>query len=320
MGILSRELSVLYRAFSRAEPSPLDDLPMQYADYAYSQQEWVGRGGHQTELDYWRTTLSAPPPPLKLTPVSFLPKAHGTPELSFRSAEASIAIPDCLYRKLRRLSRDEGCTLFMTLLCAFKAFLHQRSGETDICVAVLTANRSAGETKDLIGPFLNTVILRTYVSGDVTFRSSLRRLRRTAIEAYAHQDVPFDLLLSALEQQPDFDGESFCRVMCLLEDDFTDALALEGLRTTSLNLDQLRADKDLTLTTFDLILIWKTRGEALEARIIYKSDLFDASFIEGSLRWLLQLLDCVTSQPDRLLSTIGMAAPTAKLTPSSTCP
>ena len=196
IGILIREMALLYEAFITGKDSPLPCLPIQYADYTFWQQEFLSGEILQDQLAYWEQKLQEPLPVLEL------PADHPRPtSSSVRGARLPFTFPESLYESLKELSRREGATLFMTLLAAFKALLHRYTQEEDILVGTPVSGRSSSEVEQLIGFFVNTLVLRTDLSGNPTFRQLLRRVRDVALQADAHQDIPFDKLIEHLQPQ-----------------------------------------------------------------------------------------------------------------------
>ena len=196
LGVLVHELAVLYDAFAAGQPSPLPALPIQYADLPPGSASGGTMRCMQAQLAYWQEQLREP------FPVLALPTDHprGT-ALHLRTARQTLELPSALVEALKDLSQREGCTLFMTCLAAFKMLLYGYTGQEDLCVATLVANRTRQETEGLIGLFVNTVILRTDLGGNPTCREVLQRVRATTLAAYAHQDLPFEELVRALERE-----------------------------------------------------------------------------------------------------------------------
>ena len=196
MGVLHRELSVLYRAFSHSQPSPLADLPIQYADYAVWQREWLKGPELERQLSYWKKQLEGSPGVLNL------PADHPRPAVqTFRGARRSIELSKELSQGLKALSRKEGVTLFMTLLAAFQTLLYRYTRQEDIVVGSPIANRNRTEVEGLIGFFVNTLVLRTDLSGNPSFREVLQRVRKVALEGYEHQDLPFEKLVEEINPE-----------------------------------------------------------------------------------------------------------------------
>ena len=192
-GILYRELATLYEAFSTGKPSPLPELPIQYAAFAQWQREWLQGEVLESQLSYWKQQLG------DNLPVLGLPTDRPRPAVqTYRGARQSLALPKTLSDSLQALSRQERSTMFMPLLAAFQALLHRYTGQEDIVVGSPVAGRSRVETEGLIGFFVNTLVLRTDLSGEPTFRDLLGRVREVALAAYDHWDLPFEKLVEEL--------------------------------------------------------------------------------------------------------------------------
>jgi hypothetical protein len=185
--IFMNEATRLYAAYSAGRPSPLPELPIQYADYAAWQREWLQGEVLEEQLDYWKKQLADVPETLDVPtdwPRPLLQTFRGDMQSLFLSAEATA--------QLHALSKQEEATLFMTLLAAFQLLLARHAGQDDVVVGLPISGRNQSETEGLIGFFMNTLPLRTSLSGSPTFRDLLKRARETALEAYAHQEIPFE--------------------------------------------------------------------------------------------------------------------------------
>ncbi|HVQ37121.1 MAG TPA: amino acid adenylation domain-containing protein, partial [Pyrinomonadaceae bacterium] len=194
MGVLTNEIAALYRAFSAGEEAALPEMPIQYADYAVWQREWLNGDVLAGELDYWRKHLGGQLPTLNL------PTDRPRPTVpTYRGAYHGFALPVDLSEKVKQLGRDQGCTLFMTLMAAFKTLLFRYSGQDDIIVGTIVANRNSAEIEPLIGLFINTLAIRTDLSGDPTFIELMARVKENMLTAHVHQDVPFEKLVSELQ-------------------------------------------------------------------------------------------------------------------------
>jgi amino acid adenylation domain-containing protein len=300
IGVLAHELAVLYDAFCIGGPSPLPALPIQYADFAHWQHQWRCSEAREAQLAYWKQQLRDPLPVLEL-PTDYPRMAA----LSFRTARQSLVLPGALSEALTRLSHREGSTLFMTLLAAFKMLLHGYTGQEDLRVGTLVANRNRQEVEGLIGLFINTVLLRTDLGGNPTFREVLQRVRATTLAAYARQDLPFEDLVRALESERDLKRTSLCQVMFILQNAMPRSLKLRALTLSALEADQNVTESELTATTFDLILVLRQRPPGLTGSCIYKTTLFDATTIDRVLGDFQQVLERVVSQPEQLLLSLG---------------
>ena len=194
LAIVVRELSVLYAAFRDGHPSPLDELPVQYADFAVWQRRWLESDGLKSQLAYWKTRLGGQLPTLDIRTDRPRPEIE-----TFGGADEVHLIPNALARELNRLSAREHVTLFMTLVAAYKTLLYRHVGQDDVVIGTDLAGRNQPELEGLVGFFVNLLVLRSDLSGNPTFRAVLARVRETAMGAFAHQDVPFDQLVEELQ-------------------------------------------------------------------------------------------------------------------------
>ena len=224
-GVLMRELETLYAAFCVGAPSPLADLPIQYADYAVWQREWLQGETLERQLTYWKSHLSGAPALLEL------PTDRPRPAVqTFQGAVKHWELSEELTRGLNALSRQEDATLFMTLLAVFQVLLARYSGQEDIVVGTAIANRTRAEVEDLIGFFLNTLALRGDLSGNPSFVELLGRVREAALGAYAHQDLPFEKLVEELQPQRSMSHSPLFQVMFVIRNASTGERELEHLR------------------------------------------------------------------------------------------
>src|SRR6266496_3190761 len=229
MSVLFRELGVLYEAFLKDQPSPLADLPIQYADFALWQREWLQGEVLETQLDYWRKQLADTPAVLDL------PTDNPRPALqTFNGAYHSLVLPRRLSDSVSALSRRSGTTLFMTLLAAFQALLGRYTNQEDVVVGTPIANRTRRETEDLIGFFVNTLVMRTDLSGNPSFRQLLHRVREVALQAYAHQDLPFEKLVQELKPERSLSHAPLFQVLFALQNAPTSAITLSDLNLRAL--------------------------------------------------------------------------------------
>jgi amino acid adenylation domain-containing protein len=298
LGVLLHELAVLYDAFAAGVPSPLPALPMQYADFAAWQRQWRHDAVMQAQLAYWQERLHEPLPVLELP--TDRPRGTAVP---LRTARQRLELPNVLVEALKELSYREGSTLFMTCLAAFKMLLYGYTGQADLRVATLVANRTRQETEALIGFLVNTVILRTDLSGNPTCREVLQRVCATTLAAYAQQDLPFEELLRTLERERNLQRTSLCQVMMIWQpfilrppQDSAHTLAFQAL-------EQSIGIPDGGLTTFDLTLILRERPQGLTVTCIYKTDFFDTTTISQMLDDFQSVLTYLSAQPEQALAT-----------------
>ena len=294
--ILTREMSVIYEAFSQDRPSPLPDLPVQCADYASWQHSHLQGEYFETLLAYWRQQLDGCAPMLRLPTRGARPPAQ-----TFCGAYRSMLMPKTLAVKLERLSLDEGVTPFMTLLAAFKALLYRLTGQDDIIVGSATAGRQHRELEGLIGCFINLLAFRTRLNGDPTFRELLRRVGETAMGAYNHQEMPFGKLVGELHLPRDESYPTLVQVIFAFSKMTGGAKESGPLGVSSYMLNPERSSVDLTLSM-------KDAPHGLLATFEYNTDLFEAAAIDEILKDLQSLLEAVAADPDLRLSALARLA------------
>ncbi|MBD1924287.1 amino acid adenylation domain-containing protein [Microcoleus sp. FACHB-831] len=290
IGVLIKELAALYESFSTGKQSNLPELPIQYADFAIWQRQWLQGDVLNNQLSYWRQQLEGLPPLLEL------PTDRPRPAIQTScGGTRSILLPQELTTALKKLSQQEDVTLFMTLLAAFKTLLCRYIGQTDIVVGSTIANRNRSEIEGLIGVFINTLVLRTNLSGNPSFRDLLRRVREVTLGAYNHQDLPFEKLVEELQPTRSLSRNPLFQVMFQLRNAPMPALEIPGL-----NLSLLEVERGTT--QFDLSLDMEEVGERLKASIEYSTDLFDAATITRMLGHLQTILEGIVANPDQSIS------------------
>ncbi|MBW4490246.1 MAG: amino acid adenylation domain-containing protein [Trichocoleus desertorum ATA4-8-CV12] len=294
MGVLVRELADLYVAFVRQLSSPLVALPIQYPDFAVWQQQWLQGDRYQAQLDYWKQQLGG-------LPVLALPTDHPRPPVqSFRGASQTIRLSQDLSGQLRSLSQQSGVTLFMTLLTAFEALLHWYTGQEDLVVGTDIANRHPVETEGLIGFFVNQLVLRTDVSGNPTLTDLLHRVRQVTLDAYTHQDLPFDHLVEALNPPRDLSRTPLFQVKFVLQN-----APMPSLSLADLNLEVL--DVDRGTAKFDLLINLADTPEGIQGSLYYSTDLFEAASMTRLWERFELVLQQLTTDPNRQLSDVATA-------------
>ncbi|HWP42474.1 MAG TPA: condensation domain-containing protein [Blastocatellia bacterium] len=297
--ILLRELGECYQAFSRGDAPNLPPLPIQYADYAIWQRSQDG--AQEAQLNYWKQQLAGAPTSLDL-PTDY-PRP---PKQTFRGARRSLVLSDGLAESLKTLSQREGVTMFMLLLAAFKALLYRYKGQCDLVVGSPVAGRSRTELENLIGFFVNMLVLRTKLAGDLSFRELLQRVRETTLDAYANQDIPFDRLVQELNPARDASRTPLFQIVFMLQKASTDSLKLAGLDWIPLELYSSRARFDLTLFMIE-------REPGLTATFIYNIELFKPETIDRMLQHLERLLDGIAANPDTRLDDLDILSVDEKL-------
>jgi amino acid adenylation domain-containing protein len=285
-GLLFRELSLLYDSFRLGTTSGLAELPIQYSDFVLWQREFLTSEYLEPQINYWKSQLGGTLPKLELTTDFHRPS---TPH--FEGAEQPVMISAAVTRALRQLGQKERTTLFMTLLAAFNVLLYRYSGQNDILVGTAVANRPRPEMDPLIGLFLNTLVLRSDLSGTPTFREFLRRVRETALCAYANQDLPFERLVEILEPERDLERPPLFQVM-FLQNSSESELSLSNATVTRLYTDTFTAKFDLTLSLID-------GPEGIRGRLEYSVDLFRASTIKRMVEHFQNLVNSIAADPDQ---------------------
>jgi amino acid adenylation domain-containing protein len=298
MGVLVREFAALYEAFAAGKPSPLPELPIQYADFAVWQREWLQGDVLEKQLDYWKKQLSGTLPQLAMPTDRVRPAVYG-----FAGTKRSRVMPARLGEELRALSRREGVTPFLTCLTAFYALLYRYTQQEDVLVGCPVTMRNRPELEGLIGFFVNTLVMRGDLSGNPSFRQLLGRLREVARGAYAHQDVPFEKLVEALHPDRDPSRSPLFQVMFVMLNDVAPPTQVGGMRMTPL--EQL----DTGAVKFDLILTTADTPQGLVATFRYSTDLFDASTIERMLGHFQTLLEAIAADPDRPIANLQFLRP-----------
>jgi amino acid adenylation domain-containing protein len=293
MGILIQEMIALYEAAVAGRPSSLAELDIQYADYAVWQREWLEGEVLEEQLAYWKTQLAHPA-------VLELPTDKRRPLVqSFAGAMHTTQISATLHEALKTLSQREGVTMFMTLLAALKLMLWRYSGQTDLIVGTPIAGRTRVETEPLIGLFVNTLALRTDLSGDPTFCELLGRVREVTLGAYAHQDVPFERLVEELQPERSLSHAPLFQVMITLKNTPSPELAMAGLQLSLM---------DITSGTskFDLTLLLEERDGGITIHWEYNTDLFEPETVVRMSGHYETLLESIVARPAERITLLPM--------------
>ena len=286
-GVMSREIAALYPAFIKSKPADLPELPVQYADYAVWQRQWLQGEALKAQLSYWKDKLGGELPVLEL------PTDRPRPAVqTHRGAIESLALPKELSDALQAMSRREGVTLFMTLLAAFKTLLYRLTGQEDTIVGTPIAGRNRTELEGLIGFFMNTIVLRTDLSGQPTFRELLGRVRETAVGAYAHQDMPFERLVQELSPERDLSRTPLFQV-------FFNHMVNRGDKAAELPGLQIEAVGGLDEESkFDMTLYVLEGKGGIALDLVYNTDLFDRFRMAQMLKQYEVLLKQIVENPD----------------------
>ncbi len=292
LGVLYRELSVLYESFSAGKGHQLPDIPVQYADYAMWERKWLKKKFLESQYAYWKEQLGGG------LPIMELPTDRPRPTVqTFRGAKRFLSIPGNLCEALKALGRREGCTLFMTMLAALQTLFYRYTGQPDIVVSSPMANRNRPEIEGLIGFFLNMIVLRTDLSGNPGFHELLGRVRDVTLGAYANQDIPFGKLVEELQPERDMSRNPLFQV--ILQFSPMETLELPGLSVSPLEFDSGTAQFDLAVHLYE-------GEEEIRGHFEYNTDLFDSSTINRMVKHFLTLLEGIVSNPKQSISDLPL--------------
>ncbi|WP_027403947.1 non-ribosomal peptide synthetase [Aphanizomenon flos-aquae] len=297
MDIFRRELFTLYTAFCNGESSLLPPLSLQYADFAHWQRSYLQGDNLNKQLNYWQQQLAEIPPLFEL------PTDHQRPSVqSFRGRSEFIQIDLDLTQKLKHLSQESGTTLFMTLLAVFTLLLSRYSGQEDIVIGSAIANRNRREIEPLIGFFVNTLALRTNLEGNPSFLELLQRVKQTTLDAYDHQDLPFEKLVDELGLERSLAHHPLFQVAFGLQSGTPETLLIPGLTLT-------RFEWENTTTFFDLSLIFRETPQGLTGEWEYATDLFAETTIQRMVRHFEVLLQQIIDNPHQSINTLSLLTP-----------
>ena len=294
MGVLVDEVATLYAAFCEDRPSPLPPLPIQYADFAHWQRQWLQGDVLNQQLGYWKTQLTGIPELLEL------PTDRPRPPVQTYAGDLyTFELDSTLTEQLNTLSRQQGTTLFMTLLAALSVLLSRYAHQADICIGSPIANRTQAELEGLIGFFVNTLVLRTDLSDNPSFSALLQQAKETTLNAYAHQDIPFEQLVDELNVNRDMSHSPLFQVMMVLQN------APKGtIDTADLKIRPVQSNQ--TASKFDLSFDFIEAGDQLVGSLEYNTDLFDASTIQRLSTHLIRLLEQVVKTPELPISEVDL--------------
>jgi amino acid adenylation domain-containing protein len=291
--VFIREMVALYESLSKGEPSPLPDLPIQYADYSLWEKVWLESGNLQPHLEYWNQQLAD-------LPVLELPADRPRPPIqTFRGAIKLFELPTELSTALNTLCLQQGTTMFMTLIAAYAALLHRWTGQRDIPIGTPVANRNRPHTEELIGFFVNTLVLRVGLAGDPTYKELLSRVRKLTLDAFDHQDLPFDQLVRLLQRKRDMSRAVLRQVLFAMQN-----MLSEPIQLTGLTLSPLIEEVSLGVARLDLSLFMWEAPDRLMGAVEYNTDLFDESTIERAIGHLRVLLEDMASDPGRRIAAL----------------
>ncbi|MDZ8055343.1 MAG: non-ribosomal peptide synthetase [Aulosira sp. ZfuVER01] len=307
IGLLIREISLIYTAFTQNQPSPLLELPLQYADFAHWQREWLQGEVLETQLAYWRQQLNG-------ISMLDLPSDKKRPNIqTYQGAIEFLELPPQLTNALEALSQQEGVTLFMTMLAAFQTLLYRYTHQEDITVGSPIANRNRSEIEELIGFFANSLVLRTDLSGNPTFKELLGRVRDVTLGAYSHQDLPFEKLVEELQPERNLSHNPLFQVVFGFQNAPMSALELPGLVPSFMNIDlqKIRFDLELNLwkCSEDFRSLWGGKwqlSEGIRGVMVYNTTLFEKSTITRMLEHFKILLSSIVRNADQPISNFSL--------------
>jgi surfactin family lipopeptide synthetase A len=297
MGIFLRELVSIYEAFLQGNPSPLPELPIQYADFANWQRNWLQGEVLERHLNYWRQQLADLPPLLEL------PTDRSRPPMqTFQGSKVTFQLSPSLTQQLKRLGQQNGVTLFMTLLTAFAVLLSRYCGQADIVIGSPIANRDRAEVENLLGFFVNNLVLRIQIQQNPSFQELLAQVKKVALDAYDHQNLPFEKLVEALQPERNLSYHPLFQVMFILQNSPSKQLQISDLKLSSIEIESSTTQLDLTLEIFDSI-------NGLAGRFEYNTDLFEQSTIERMAGHFQNLLEAIATNPQQKVSQIPLLSP-----------
>ncbi len=297
LGVFLRELGALYAGYVNGQPPALPELPIEYADFAAWQRRELQEEVLQRQLAYWKQRLSG------ALPVLNLPTDRPRPPVqSHNGTLYRFAFPHALYINAQTFAQQEGVSLFMLVLAAFEVLLYRYTGQADMLIGIPVANRTRHELEGLIGFFVNTLALRGNLSGAPTFREVLKQVRQRTLEAYEHQDLPFERLVEALQPERDLSRNPLFQVMCAFQDTTGTTFSLPGITATVQVLDNRTA-------LFDLSLDIEVTSTGLHGSFEYNTDLFDAATIQRLAGHLGTLLENAVAHPEQTIAALPMMSP-----------
>lgn len=307
MGVFLKELAACYQSFAMGRPAALDALPLEYADFALWQRQWLTSPQAERQLAYWTERFAQLPPALDLA--TDFPR---TAELKFRAAGEQLLLPPGLRAKLEQFSRREQATLFMTLLASFQVLLSRYTGATDVCVGSPAAGRTRVELEPLVGYFVNTLPLRTDLAGQPGFRELLARVRETTLGALANQELPLDKLIEALRPNRELGQSPLFQTMFVFEN-----VDWPGTEAAGLSIGEIQIEHR-AISSFDLSLVVEPQGAGLSATIVYNAELFERETIEQMLAAWQTLLAAAVAQPETPIGKLPLMPPLAADSPVAT--
>lgn len=291
--VFRKELQTLYTAYTTAAPVSLVELPVQYADFARWQRKWLDGERMRIQLAYWKKQLA------DLSQLELPLDRPRPPVQTYRGAKVRSTLPGPVTESLRKISQESKCTLFMTLFAGFNALLHRLTDQEDICIGIPVANRNRPEVEDLIGFFVNTLVIRTDLSDDPTFSEFLHRVRHVALEAYAHQDLPFEKLVQEIAPDRDASRNPLFQVFFNMNSPDDEQLELRDLVVGRIRRDDVKSK-------FDLTLYATAQKGQIRFDLVYNRDLFDHARMVEMLAQLELLLTQIVERPHERIARFSL--------------
>ncbi|BAY10595.1 non-ribosomal peptide synthetase [Calothrix sp. NIES-2098] len=301
--VFYQDFTTIYKALSAGQPSPLPPLPVQYADFTHWQHQWLQGEVLESQVNYWKQKLEGN------LPIIDLPYDRSRPQgaQTYRGDRAALLLPKTLNHALTDLSQKWGATLFMTLLTVFELLLYRYSGQEDLLVSFASAGRGQVETERLIGFFSNTLVLRSNLAGNPTFRELLDRVRKDCLEAYSHQDLPFERLIEELKpEQQSRNTSSLFQVKFSLNPPWSNGRGMAAVELPDLTIASLFGYIYHGKTKYDLTLVLREQDNGLGMVFDYNAEMFDTSTVERMLGHYKTLLEAIVANPDRPISELPL--------------
>ncbi|NOG44271.1 MAG: amino acid adenylation domain-containing protein [Calditrichaeota bacterium] len=294
VNVLFYELAQFYASFNNGTPPLLPEMEIQYADFAHWQQSWLTGDVLEKQVNYWKEKLSGAPSLLEL------PTDRPRPSIqTFNGAHVTFHLSEELSQKIKSFTNSEGVTVFITVLAAFKILLSRYSGQNDISIGTPIANRTRSDIENIIGFFVNTLVMRSPVDHSLSFKEFIQEVRKTAFDAYAHQDVPFEKIVDSLDLVRDTSYSPLFQAMFTMQNNPQKEIQTADISLEFLDIENSIAKFDLSLTLVDL-------GHKMSGAIEYNTDLFDSSTIERFINHFEIVLSACTYQPENSISKISL--------------
>ena len=272
---------------------------IQFADFASWERRLLEEGFLNTQLAFWKKQLNGPASQLE-----FQKNGKGSKESNVYTTRQLMELDATLFTGIRSLARRENCTTFMVLVTALNILLHLYTRQRDIRIGFLVANRGRRETEDVMGHFVNTMILRTYLNSEATVRQLLRQVRRVALMADAHQHLPFEQLAQVLEGEDAVNRGSLFQVLLNYQHHHLDSFSIAGLTLASVDLQQTKEDLDVALTTFDLIVDIRESSTTLTGYVTYNANVIGQERVSRMAESFMKLLEKMTAYPVKQIASV----------------